>query len=261
MQRSRGAAAARLDFEAAPILRNADVKIEGAHHLHGQRDVRAFVELAFDFDGRRLRCEGSEQQQSGYPLRERAGNDDRPAPRPARRDRDRRTAAGGLKADAQVRERIEQRPDRTAAKVLLRRQRYRRVGERCQADHEVERRAGTADRNDPPFHVIGAAGDEQRLALDFDLRPQRPQHVHRELHVASIGKAEDPARPGRERCENERSVRVIFRVRYLDLTGQRPARSFDEKIHRRPTSRQSAYNLPSVKERTLPQRETTSDAF
>ncbi len=71
----------RFDLEPAPIRRHAHLQVEGAHHRDGERDVRALVELAFDFDDGRLRRKRREQQQAGDPLREHPRDDDRAAAR------------------------------------------------------------------------------------------------------------------------------------------------------------------------------------
>ncbi len=192
----------RFDFETAPVGRDVHVKIEGAHHFGGQRDVRTLVEFAFDFDNGALAREWSEEQKARDPLGKRSGYDDPPAPRAARRDRDRRAPVRRFEPHAHLCERFEQRSDRPAAEILLRAERDRRVGERRQADHEVERRSRAADRDDLAPHVVRATRDEQRLIVDFNLRPKRAQHVHRILHVARIGETENPARTRRERRKN-----------------------------------------------------------
>ncbi len=202
LDRRRAGALTGLDFEPAVVGRDVHVQIEGAHHLDREPDIGALVEFAFDLDDRALLRERREQQQAGDPLRQRSGNDDRSAAGAPRLDRDGRAALRGRESHAHVRERVEQRPDRPTAKILLRGEGDRRVGERREADHEVERRSGAADRDDLTLDVIRTAGDEQRLPIDLDLRAERAQYVNRVLHVAGIGQTEDAARSRCERGQN-----------------------------------------------------------
>ncbi len=150
-------------------------------------------ELALDLDDRSLARERREQQQAGDPLRERSGNDDRPAARLSRLDRDRRAAVGRLEAQAQVRERVEKRPDRAATEIFLSGQRDRRVRERREADHEVERGTRAPDRDDLALHVVRAARHDQ--ASD---RPPRSSCRARAARPSCI--ARDARRTGRESC-------------------------------------------------------------
>ena len=223
---------AGLDLEAAPVVGDPDLEPEVAHHAHGQLDVGLLVEHA-----RRPRRRSAAWRTGASRSRPEIHCDSVPEirtcpPRRARRlDGDRRPGVLGLQAHAELRERAEQRPDRAALEVLLAGQRHRRVGERREADHEVEGGARAADGH----RARGAGGtgrldDEAGLVL-LDPGAEAAQDLDRRADVAGPGCADDPGLPRGERREHERAMRVVLGAWDGDLAPERTADLADEQVH------------------------------
>ena len=154
-----------------------------------------------------------------------------PAGRGRRLDGDRRARVLGLQADAELRQRAEQRADGAALEVLLPRERDRLVGQRRQADHEVERRARAADGDRLAGGAVRAAVDDEARVVLLDARAEPAQHLDGRTDMPRARAADDARRAGGQRREHERAMRVVLRARDVDRPTERLANLADEQMH------------------------------
>ncbi len=222
---------AGLDLEAPPVVGDPDLQAEVPHHPHGQLDVGLLVEDPVDLDDRRPRGEGRQQQQPGDPLRQRPGDPHVPAGGARGLDGDRRPGVLRLQAHPELCERAEQRPDRAALEVLLPGQRHGRVGERREADHEVEGGARAADGHRVAARAVRAAVDDEAGLVLLDPGAEAPQDLDGRADVAGPGGADDAGLPRGERREHERAVRVVLGAGDGYLAPERTSDLADEQVH------------------------------